>query len=163
MRVRRPRSDMTPEGLADREKARSLGPFVMRMRGLEPPRAVAHSHLKTACLPIPPHPRGRPIYRARTAYDRSATLSTRILPLSSRGLGRSPLTAETGVRIPVAVLHEAPAMLGLSRVRVPTTSAAPGVAALAGSRQCRPGTATVTSRPRSATAALPRATARRRG
>src|SRR3954454_15200048 len=29
------------------------------------------------------------------------------LPLSSRGLGRRPLTAETGVRIPVAVLHDA--------------------------------------------------------
>ena len=28
----------------------------------------------------------------------------RFLPLSSRGLGRRPLTAETGVRIPVAVL-----------------------------------------------------------
>ena len=31
----------------------------------------------------------------------------RFLPLSSRGLGRRPLTAETGVRIPVAVPHEA--------------------------------------------------------
>src|SRR3954447_17763377 len=31
----------------------------------------------------------------------------RSLPLSSRGLGRRPLTAETGVRIPVAVLHDA--------------------------------------------------------
>src|SRR3954451_21505225 len=30
------------------------------------------------------------------------------LPLSSRGLGRRPLTAETGVRIPVAVLTNAP-------------------------------------------------------
>src|SRR5262249_33302374 len=29
------------------------------------------------------------------------------LPLSSRGLGRRPLTAETGVRIPVAVLRDA--------------------------------------------------------
>src|SRR4051794_6127971 len=33
--------------------------------------------------------------------------SGRFLPLSSRGLGRRPLTAETGVRIPVAVLHDA--------------------------------------------------------
>jgi hypothetical protein len=32
-----------------------------------------------------------------------ATLSDWFLPLSSRGLGRRPLTAETGVRIPVAV------------------------------------------------------------
>jgi hypothetical protein len=34
-----------------------------------------------------------------------ATLSDGFLPLSSRGLGRRPLTAETGVRIPVAVLQ----------------------------------------------------------
>src|SRR4051794_28824175 len=36
------------------------------------------------------------------------------LPLSSRGLGRRPLTAETGVRIPVAVLTEAPENPGFS-------------------------------------------------
>ena len=29
----------------------------MRMRGVEPPRAKAHRHLKPARLPIPPHPR----------------------------------------------------------------------------------------------------------
>ena len=29
----------------------------MRMRGVEPPRAEAHRHLKPARLPIPPHPR----------------------------------------------------------------------------------------------------------
>jgi hypothetical protein len=28
----------------------------MRMRGVEPPRAKAHRHLKPARLPIPPHP-----------------------------------------------------------------------------------------------------------
>ena len=28
----------------------------MRMRGVEPPRAEAHRHLKPARLPIPPHP-----------------------------------------------------------------------------------------------------------
>jgi hypothetical protein len=26
------------------------------MRGLEPPRAFAHYHLKVACIPISPHP-----------------------------------------------------------------------------------------------------------
>ena len=36
-----------------------------------------------------------------------ATLSAGPAPLSSRGLGRRPLTAETGVRIPVAVPHAA--------------------------------------------------------
>ncbi len=32
----------------------------LRMRGVEPPRAEAHRHLKPARLPVPPHPR-RPI------------------------------------------------------------------------------------------------------
>jgi hypothetical protein len=31
---------------------------LMRMRGVEPPRAEAHRHLKPARLPIPPHPQG---------------------------------------------------------------------------------------------------------
>ena len=33
----------------------------MRMRGLEPPRPYGHTDLNRARLPIPPHPRGRPI------------------------------------------------------------------------------------------------------
>jgi hypothetical protein len=33
----------------------------MRMRGLEPPRAFAHTDLNRARLPIPPHPRGQPV------------------------------------------------------------------------------------------------------
>ena len=36
-------------------------------------------------------------------------------PLSSRGLGRRPLTAETGVRIPVAVLLKTLLLAGFSR------------------------------------------------
>ena len=36
----------------------------MRMRGLEPPRACAHTDLNRARLPIPPHPRGRSILSA---------------------------------------------------------------------------------------------------
>src|SRR5215207_10736401 len=39
--------------------------------------------------------------------NRVATLTGGPAPLSSRGLGRRPLTAETGVRIPVAVPHAA--------------------------------------------------------
>ena len=39
------------------------------------------------------------------------------LPLSSRGLGRRPLTAETGVRIPVAVLRETRLSGGFRRSR----------------------------------------------
>jgi hypothetical protein len=31
------------------------------MRGVEPPRAEAHRHLKPARLPVPPHPRARRI------------------------------------------------------------------------------------------------------
>jgi hypothetical protein len=38
----------------------------MRMRGLEPPRAFAHTDLNRARLPIPPHPRGRSILSALT-------------------------------------------------------------------------------------------------
>src|SRR5215203_3331735 len=38
--------------------------------------------------------------------NRVATLTGGPAPLSSRGLGRRPLTAETGVRIPVAVLEK---------------------------------------------------------
>src|SRR4051794_2228325 len=34
--------------------------LTMRMRGLDPPRAFAHTDLNRARLPIPPHPRGRP-------------------------------------------------------------------------------------------------------
>ena len=34
------------------------------MRGLEPPRACAHTDLNRARLPIPPHPRGRSIVSA---------------------------------------------------------------------------------------------------
>ena len=52
------------------------------------------------------------ILRGSLLGPRSATLADESsLPLSSRGLGRRPLTAETGVRIPVAVplrpAHEA--------------------------------------------------------
>jgi hypothetical protein len=36
----------------------------MRMRGLEPPRAFAHTDLNRARLPIPPHPRGEAIVPA---------------------------------------------------------------------------------------------------
>src|SRR5690349_16172904 len=48
--------------------------------------------------------------------DLVASLRSRCsLPLSSRGLGRRPLTAETGVRIPVAVLQKALRLRGFRR------------------------------------------------
>jgi hypothetical protein len=56
----------TPPGSLNDENPLSAGgsPF-MRMRGLEPPRACAHTDLNRARLPIPPHPRGQPIVAAR--------------------------------------------------------------------------------------------------
>src|SRR5918992_4954597 len=61
----------------------------------------------------------RPIWTAE-AYPRGqptekAPLDWRPEPPSSRGLGRRPLTAETGVRIPVAVLKEALRIGGTAR------------------------------------------------
>src|SRR3954454_14604435 len=52
-------------------------------------------------------------------------------PPSSRGLGRRPLTAETGVRIPVAVLRKRPwygrfHRSGLARLVEPGAEAEPG-------------------------------------
>src|SRR3954453_23726256 len=52
-------------------------------------------------------PRGKASGSPRTA----ATIAP-AEPPSSRGLGRRPLTAETGVRIPVAVLAKAPQLAG---------------------------------------------------
>src|SRR3954463_665274 len=46
-----------------------------------------------------------------------ATLAGRFLPLSSRGLGRRPLTAETRARIPGAVLSVAPLIASLALTR----------------------------------------------
>src|SRR3954447_8931756 len=73
----------------------------MRMRGLEPPRGFPHTDLNRARLPIPPHPRGA----ANDDSNGSVAKLDLPEPPSSRGLGRRPLTAETGVRIPVAVLR----------------------------------------------------------
>src|SRR5262249_44416484 len=111
------------------------------MRGLEPPPGLPDTDLNRARLPIPPHPRAGRRYR-RCRYcsgavgavaagqapplrrDASATSAERFAslvavvctPLSSRGLGRRPLMAETRVRIPVAVLSRAP-IWGLSHLR----------------------------------------------
>jgi hypothetical protein len=87
----------------------------VRLRGLEPPRGCPHRHLKPARLPIPPQPRrGRTAPAPKIAHVSAPARPRRaggallpwapFAPLSSRGLGRRPLTAETGVRIPVAVL-----------------------------------------------------------
>src|SRR6185436_11875328 len=46
--------------------------MVMRMRGLEPPRAEAHTDLNRARLPIPPHPRLREIDSVPPPRERSA-------------------------------------------------------------------------------------------
>src|SRR3954465_3434549 len=89
----------------------------MRMRGLEPPRGFPHTDLNRARLPIPPHPRGA------ADDDSNGSIAKLELPEppSSRGLGRRPLTAETGVRIPVAVLRS-PATRGVFGVQGPTNA-----------------------------------------
>src|SRR3954464_14053362 len=93
----------------------------MRMRGLEPPRDLSHTALNRARLPIPPHP---PASSEHSDHDRAGarragsgafvTLDVPEPP-SSRGLGRRPLTAETGVRIPVAVPAKPPDARGFLR------------------------------------------------
>src|SRR3954452_3876503 len=87
----------------------AAGERPMRMRGLGPPRVSPHTDLNRARLPIPPHPRGA------GADDSNGSVAKLALPWppSSRGLGRRPLTAETGVRIPVAVLDGGPSVSGL--------------------------------------------------
>src|SRR3954464_11304642 len=83
----------------------------MRLRGVEPPRALAHTDLNRARLPVPPQPRGAgnlAVATPPTAAARPARFAKvpRPSPLSSRGLGRRILSPETGVRIPVAVLQQ---------------------------------------------------------
>lgn len=121
----------------------------MRMRGLEPPPGRPDTDLNRARLPIPPHPRVGERRRYRTCHagtgggcqccpgeQRSDGLPVRTCsgrfasldradcaPLSSRGLGRRPLMAETRVRIPVAVLRWARVygafrVLGAARARI---------------------------------------------
>lgn len=123
-----------PEGVGALEQSARLPNNGMRLRGLEPPRGCPHGHLKPARLPIPPQPQnGFVLARLRSRHTRSSgvfspdhtlpygtpfgTLGC-LAPLSSRGLGRRPLTAETGVRIPVAVSLE-PRRHGVSSFRSP--------------------------------------------
>ncbi len=132
---RRPQERETLGGAAATSAISRRGGFspniLVRMRGLEPPPGFPDTDLNRARLPIPPHPRasgGRRRYR--TAPDSGTGPSTALpsgarvgacgnspkhfaslvssegLPLSSRGLGRRPLMAETRVRIPVAVLAQ---------------------------------------------------------
>ena len=56
-----PRSRDPAAGSERLQIATLLRELVMRMRGLEPPRPYGHTDLNRARLPIPPHPRGRPI------------------------------------------------------------------------------------------------------
>src|ERR687891_347863 len=66
--------------------------------------AIPKTGRNTACVP---RDRPRPPPAPRPAHGRLPRLSLQSPadgPPSSRGLGRRPLTAETGVRIPVAVL-----------------------------------------------------------
>ena len=47
------------------------------MRGLEPPRPYGHTDLNRARLPIPPHPRGRPILARVVSLPDDATRAAR--------------------------------------------------------------------------------------
>jgi hypothetical protein len=93
---------------------RSFAGINMRLRGVEPPRALAHTDLNRARLPVPPQPREQAIYRLqppgrgrpRSTPPHALAKMAKSSPLSSRGLGRRILSPETGVRIPVAVFHE---------------------------------------------------------
>jgi magnesium transporter len=60
-RAHAPRFDFVWASIGRRKRHRFLripAQEPMRMRGLEPPRACAHTDLNRARLPIPPHPRG---------------------------------------------------------------------------------------------------------
>src|SRR5215216_7151980 len=62
----------------EHENALAAGGFLLvRMRGLEPPRAFAHTDLNRARLPIPPHPRGGHCSPAPWALRVSLTVSGR--------------------------------------------------------------------------------------
>src|ERR1700693_5799636 len=63
-------------------------------------------------LPLPFGERHSPEVQGLATDGRQGSPAS---PLSSRGLGRRPLTAETRVRIPVAVLQEAPTCRGFRR------------------------------------------------
>jgi hypothetical protein len=131
-----------PQNAQDPRSFGGLGSNVdtmVRMRGLEPPPGCPDTDLNRARLPIPPHPRaacediadaaggtradGLDRARDRAHGLRSALRyasgagfaslgATDFAPLSSRGLGRRPLMAETRVRIPVAVSRSALAPRG---------------------------------------------------
>src|SRR3954465_11824755 len=58
----------------------------MRMRGLEPPRACAHTALNRARLPIPPHPRGHSVARLLATPRRLFGLRRGLLVLAVASL-----------------------------------------------------------------------------
>src|SRR4051794_41927028 len=87
--------------------------------GPDPPGLSPPTDRHRARLPSPPHPRGA------GADDSNGSVAKLALPWppSSRGLGRRPLTAETGVRIPVAVLDGGPSVSGLFSFQRPRAPA----------------------------------------
>src|SRR5262249_28320049 len=94
----------------------------MRMRGLEPPRALAHTDLNRARLPIPPHPPAATFYPAPSLSQDQAGLRTMI------GLRK---LAQLGAAAAAALLLASPALAGgagSDRVEVVVTLAAPGLA-----------------------------------
>src|SRR5439155_20253321 len=85
----------------------------MRMRGLEPPRACAHTALNRARLPIPPHPRGDDSVASPRAATRSIFGLRRgllllvaaglTLPLGASSAGGPPRLSAPGVELIVTL------------------------------------------------------------
>ena len=99
------------------------------MRGLEPPRACAHTDLNRARLPIPPHPLGSRIVAAlrrgesaslavvalfdhgevrEIALDARGELVVVRAPLDQREFGRTPAPATTPRRPRLALVQAQP-------------------------------------------------------
>ena len=93
------------------------------MRGVEPPRAEAHRHLKPARLPIPPHPRTNGNYE-RFGPARQVILFTRILAqkwIINQGSDETAITALTNIAVicAVRISKVEPVISGNKRQAVP--------------------------------------------
>jgi len=75
-----------------------------RRRAVRLPPSEEEPPTLTPAVRSRPRPRGYTPYVGRGGRVAARSTLRTVLPPSSRGLGRRPLTAETGVRIPVAVL-----------------------------------------------------------
>ena len=116
-----PRALPRSEHSAPVERACAVGPVAVRSAPTDQAgvtgQAAGASGLGSPTAKRP----GRAARRCFWAGPRLALLASarQRAPLSSRGLGRRPLMAETRVRIPVAVLSERPRKSGVSAFERP--------------------------------------------